>query len=152
VVVVNLHMGVRYWRPPFQQQEALAQAAADAGADLVIGHHAHFWQPVKMFGRMPAVYGIGNFAFGSSNPNADEGLLVRATFSTQTKRLKKVELFPTYIKNRSKQVKFQAKILKGRAAKAVLKDIRAWSEKLCQTDLDIKGDQIVIDVQKYAKE
>jgi poly-gamma-glutamate capsule biosynthesis protein CapA/YwtB (metallophosphatase superfamily) len=146
VVMVNLHWGVRYWRPPYETQVALAKAAADAGADLIVGHHAHFWQPVQMIGNTPVIYGIGNFAFGSGNRNADEGLLVRATVSTQTKSLSKVELFPTYIKNRDPRVNYQAKIFKGQWAQDVLSDLQAWSKKLHNTDLTIDGDKIVIEI------
>ena len=146
VVIVNLHMGVRYWRPPYKAQVALAKAAAEGGADLVIGHHAHFWQPVEMIGHTAVIYGIGNFAFGSGNKSADEGLLVRAILSTKEKRISKIELFPTYIKNRDKRVQYQTKVLKGAAAKAVLEDIRAWSLKVCDTDLKIVRDRIVIEI------
>ena len=151
VVMVNMHWGVRYWKPPYELQVALSEAAQKAGADIVVGHHAHFWQPVEMMGQMPAVYGIGNFAFGSRNPNADEGLLVRAVFSTESKKLSRVELFPTYIKNRDKKVNFQAKIFKGSYAQDVLRDISTWSKKLCNTDLTIAEDRIVIELP-YKKE
>ena len=152
VVIVNLHWGVRYWKPPYELQVALAKAAEQAGADIVVGHHAHFWQPVGMIGQMPVIYGIGNFAFGSRNPNADEGLLVRIVFSTESKKLKRVELFPTYIKNRDKQVNYQTKLFKGASAKAVLEDIRTWSSKLCNTDMEISGDRIVIELPYEKKE
>lgn len=146
VVIVNLHMGVRYWRPPYKAQVALAKAAVEAGADLIIGHHAHFWQPIEMMGNVPVIYGIGNFAFGSANRNADEGLLVRAFLNVKEKRISKVELFPTYIKNRDDRINYQSKILKGDAAQAVLEDIQIWSSKTCNTDLNIVGDRIVIEI------
>lgn len=148
IVIVILHAGVRYWRPPHELQVALAQSAAKAGADLVIGHHAHIWQPVQMIGSVPVIYGIGNFAFGSGNRNADEGLLLRAIVQTDTKRLARVELFPTYIKNRDKQVNYQVRIFKDKAARDVLEDLRTWSKKLYGTDLTIVDDRIVIEIPK----
>lgn len=146
IVIVFLHMGVRYWRPPSDIQTALAKSAADAGADLVIGHHAHFWQPTQMMGTTPVIYGIGNFAFGSRNRNADEGILVRTKVDTKGRRLKRVELYPTFIKNANKRVNYQVKILKGEAAKVVLNDMLSWSEKLYGQDLKIEDDKIIIDL------
>ena len=42
---------------------AAARAAIDAGARLVIGHHAHILQGVEFYGTGVIVYGLGNFAF-----------------------------------------------------------------------------------------
>ena len=144
LVVVSLHMGVLYHRPPYRDQVLLAKAAAGAGADLVVGHHAHFWQPVALMGRTPVVYGVGNFAFGSSNPNADEGLIVRAVVSRKTRKITRVELFPTAIDNR--RVKYRTQLLKGRSAQTALEDLRAWSEKVCSTQLEVRAGRAVLHV------
>jgi poly-gamma-glutamate capsule biosynthesis protein CapA/YwtB (metallophosphatase superfamily) len=42
---------------------AAARTAIDAGADLVIGHHAHVLQGVEFYQDGVIVYGLGNFAF-----------------------------------------------------------------------------------------
>jgi poly-gamma-glutamate synthesis protein (capsule biosynthesis protein) len=64
VVVVVLHSGYEYIEEPSEEQAAAVQAAIDAGAALVIGHHAHIVQGVG-FGAdgQVAAYGLGNFAF-----------------------------------------------------------------------------------------
>ncbi|MCB1155822.1 CapA family protein, partial [bacterium] len=97
VVVYFPHWGIRYHRPVFDEQIKMAHAAIDAGADLVVGHHIHIWQPSEIYKGKPIVYGLGNFAFGSNNRRADEGLVVRAIFSEEG--LRRVELYPTYSKN-----------------------------------------------------
>ncbi len=40
-----------------------AHEAIDAGADVVIGHHAHILQGVEYYNGGVIVYGLGNFAF-----------------------------------------------------------------------------------------
>ncbi|MCP4603825.1 MAG: CapA family protein [Proteobacteria bacterium] len=122
-VAVFIHFGIRYHRPPTSFQRDLAHAAIDAGADLVIGHHAHFWQPVEVYRNKPIVYGIGNFAFGSGNRKADEALLVRAIIKTKRLEgleLKRLELFPLYTKNKDSDVSYQTKIMKGASADEML--------------------------------
>jgi len=124
-VIVYPHWGVRYHRPVFENQQELAHAAIDAGADLIVGHHAHLWQPTEVYKGVPIIYGIGNFAFGSRNSRATGGLLVRAVLTGG--KLRRVELYPTFTKNRSRQVAHQTKILKGRSARRVLEDLAEWS-------------------------
>lgn len=63
LVIVVLHSGYEYVEPPSPTQMAAARAAIDAGADLVIGHHAHVLQGVEFDEGGVIVYGLGNFAF-----------------------------------------------------------------------------------------
>jgi poly-gamma-glutamate synthesis protein (capsule biosynthesis protein) len=44
-------------------QRQLARAAADAGAALVLGHHAHVLQGWERYDSSVIVYGLGNFVF-----------------------------------------------------------------------------------------
>jgi poly-gamma-glutamate synthesis protein (capsule biosynthesis protein) len=61
--VVLLHSGYEYVQSPSPEQSVAAQAAIDAGADLVLGHHAHVLQGIQFGDRSAIVYGLGNFAF-----------------------------------------------------------------------------------------
>ncbi len=63
LVVVVLHSGYEYVEEPSEPQAAIARAAIDAGADLVIGHHAHILQGIEFYNGGVIVYGLGNFAF-----------------------------------------------------------------------------------------
>jgi poly-gamma-glutamate synthesis protein (capsule biosynthesis protein) len=128
LVVLFPHWGVRYHRSPTASQRELARVAVEAGADLIVGHHAHFWQPVELIDGVPVVYGTGNFAFGSGNKRADEGLLVRATIEGAS--VTTVELFPLYIKNRDSAVRYQTKLLKGSSARDLIDRLAAASRAL----------------------
>ena len=62
-IVINLHWGdedVRYPKPNDVQQ---ARAFVDAGADLIIGHHAHVIQSFEKYGDKNIFYGLGHFLF-----------------------------------------------------------------------------------------
>lgn len=68
LVVVQLHSGYEYIEEPSQPQVAASYAAIEAGADLVIGHHAHILQGVQRYLDGVIVYGLGNFAFNIEGP------------------------------------------------------------------------------------
>ena len=61
-VVLFLHWGLR-WIPKVlaEYQRPLAHAAIDAGADLIIGHHAHAPKAVEVYRGKVCFYSIGNF-------------------------------------------------------------------------------------------
>ncbi len=68
LVIVVLHSGYEYVDPPSPIQMDLSRAAIDAGADLVIGHHAHILQGIEFYRGGVIVYGLGNFAFEIDGP------------------------------------------------------------------------------------
>lgn len=146
LVVVSLHMGVIHYRPPYRDQVQLATAAAKAGADLVVGHQAHFWQPAALIQETAVVYGLGNYAFGFLDRLADESLIARAVVSRSTRRITRVELFPVATNNRDPRIAFQSKLMAGDSARVVLEDLRTWSREVCSTELEIKADRAVLHV------
>lgn len=76
------------------------RAAADAGADLVIGNHPHWAQAVEERGNAFIAYALGNFIFDQvQTEEHTEGYLVEATFWGG--RLVNVRLRPYYIVNRT---------------------------------------------------
>ncbi|MFT5196181.1 MAG: poly-gamma-glutamate capsule biosynthesis protein CapA/YwtB (metallophosphatase superfamily), partial [Candidatus Promineifilaceae bacterium] len=62
-VIVLLHSGIEYLRFITPEQQDQARSAIDAGATLVIGHHAHILQKVEEYHGGLIAYGLGNFAF-----------------------------------------------------------------------------------------
>lgn len=71
VIIVNLHFGEEYHLYPSSEQRELAASLADAGADVILGHHPHVLQPpewiensrgMKTF----AAYSLGNFFTGQN--------------------------------------------------------------------------------------
>ena len=79
-VVVVFHFGREYDPMPTDEQRLLARAAADAGATLVVGHHAHTLQPWERRGDSLILYGLGNFVF-DLDPN-DLATLGEGPFAT----------------------------------------------------------------------
>lgn len=63
VVIVSFHWGVEYQAEPSSEQRELGREAIDLGADLVLGHHPHWVQPVEIYQGKLIVYSLGNFIF-----------------------------------------------------------------------------------------
>ncbi len=62
-VVVAFHWGTEYQDMPDIRQIELAHFAIDNNADLVIGNHPHWIQPVEIYKDKIIVYAHGNFVF-----------------------------------------------------------------------------------------
>lgn len=63
IVVASFHFGEEYQKEPSDRQRALARAAIDAGATIVIGHHPHVIQPIEEYHSGVIAYSLGNFVF-----------------------------------------------------------------------------------------
>jgi poly-gamma-glutamate capsule biosynthesis protein CapA/YwtB (metallophosphatase superfamily) len=62
VVVVALHKGLVHTPVELAGYEAVvAHAAVDAGATIVVSHHAHILHGVEMYRGRPIFHGLGNF-------------------------------------------------------------------------------------------
>jgi poly-gamma-glutamate synthesis protein (capsule biosynthesis protein) len=60
-VVVALHKGIVHTPAKLAPYErAVAHAAIDAGADVVIGHHAHIVRGIELYLGKPIFHGLGN--------------------------------------------------------------------------------------------
>ncbi|GAB3278578.1 CapA family protein [Kineosporia babensis] len=63
VVVVVLHWGVETQSCPTQRQRDLAAELKEAGAQVIVGSHAHVLEPYEEEGNTAIHYGLGNFVF-----------------------------------------------------------------------------------------
>ncbi len=66
VVIVSMHWGVEYNQKPNAEQRRLAGMIADAGADIILGHHTHCIQPIEWIegkggNKTLCFFSLGNF-------------------------------------------------------------------------------------------
>jgi hypothetical protein len=80
-VVVYLHWGTELDACPNPLQEPLANVLVAAGADIVVGTHAHVLLGGGYLGSAYVDYGLGNFAFYDNSPPEDQSgsLVITAT-------------------------------------------------------------------------
>jgi poly-gamma-glutamate capsule biosynthesis protein CapA/YwtB (metallophosphatase superfamily) len=81
VVIVFPHWGTEYDPTPFAGEQALARASIDAGADMVIGNHAHWAAAMEVYEGKPIWYALGNFVFDQTwSELTMEGITLELTF------------------------------------------------------------------------
>jgi len=75
-VVVYLHWGVELEQCPTSDQRTLAKHLVAAGADVVVGGHAHRLLGAGRLGKALVGYGLGNFVwYGTSELSTQTGVL-----------------------------------------------------------------------------
>jgi hypothetical protein len=63
IVVVSMHSGIHIAPVTIAEYQVdMAHAAIDAGADLVLQHHAHILKGIEIYRGKIVFYGLGNFA------------------------------------------------------------------------------------------
>jgi poly-gamma-glutamate synthesis protein (capsule biosynthesis protein) len=118
VVIVSMNWGVEYTDKPTERQVLLSHLAIDSGADLVIGNHPHWIQPVELFKGKVIMYAHGNTIFDQMwSEKTKEGVIGKYTF--YGKELVDIEFIPIYIKDYG-----QPEILEGAKKKTILDQLR----------------------------
>ena len=81
VVVVSMHWGSEYKLKPSKGQEELAQFVADAGADIIFGHHPHVLQKYDEVGDTKVFYSLGNFYSAQQFDSTNIGGIARVSIT-----------------------------------------------------------------------
>jgi hypothetical protein len=125
VVIVYPHWGVEYRAKPTAQQRTWGARWVAAGADLIIGNHAHWAAAVEQVDGKLVFYALGNFVFDQTWSEATmEGLVLELTFQGST--LRQARLHPTLLIDQS-QPNFMEPAGDGRR---VLEQVRTASQGL----------------------
>jgi len=108
IVVVAMHWGNEYQAGPDERQQSLAQQIADAGADVVWGHHPHVLQKMAWLksadGRQVLViYSLGNLLADQwMLEDAQHSALVRMSFNES--KIIGIEIIPLVMGQSSKML------------------------------------------------
>ncbi|GAA2441999.1 CapA family protein [Actinomadura vinacea] len=104
VVIVNLHWGQELNSCATPVQRQLASQLADAGADAVVGSHAHVLQAGGYLKKSYVHYGLGNFVFYNSAGRTAQSGVLTLTFDPRPEgdgrsRVGKADWAPAVIAN-----------------------------------------------------
>ncbi|MGA0806497.1 MAG: CapA family protein [Pseudohongiellaceae bacterium] len=97
LVIVALHKGIVHTPAviaPYERQ--LAQAAIDAGADVVVGHHAHIVRGIEFYRGKPVFHGLGNGCVVTHALDPGQAHPARAAWAQRRKQLFGFEPDPAY--------------------------------------------------------
>ena len=82
VVVVLPHWGAEYTASPSARQREVARVAARAGADLIVGNHAHWVAAREQIDETFVAYALGNFVFDQDwSLETQQGVMLEVTFT-----------------------------------------------------------------------
>jgi poly-gamma-glutamate synthesis protein (capsule biosynthesis protein) len=131
IVIALFHWGDELSQTPSANQRALAAAAADAGADLVVGHHPHVLQGLELRGRTLIAYSLGNFLFPSHRELTRETVVLR--YQPRRSGQARVEFVPCVIED------FRPRLAPKRDRARILARLGDLSEALGARLLDDEG-------------
>jgi len=99
LLVVALHKGLGHTPATVAMYERqVGKAAIDAGADVVVGHHAHILQGMEIYKDKPIFHGLGNFAIATKALNVDGNASPeRRAWAERRKKLFGFEPDPEYL-------------------------------------------------------
>ena len=124
IVIVSYHWGEEYVTEPNAYQADLAHFTIDAGADLIIGNHPHWIQPIEMYKGKFISYAHGNFVFDQEwSPETKLGVVGKYTFYEGG--LVDVQYFPIHIVDYG-----QPYFLGGGEAEKVIDGMRTASDRM----------------------
>jgi poly-gamma-glutamate synthesis protein (capsule biosynthesis protein) len=128
VVIVEPQWGIEYTADPNERQRALARAAVEAGADLIIGNHPHWVEAAETIDDTFVAYALGNFVFDQDwSLETQQGVVLEAAFHGD--RLAGVRFVPVHIYD-----EHQPRFAEPAEAQQILDRIWDASERLAPLD------------------
>lgn len=141
VLVMYFHWGVSGQEELAEYQRTVGHRVIEAGADIVLGSHAHVPQAVEVYRDRPIFYGLGNFAFDWQNmARQRSGLL--AEFLIENRQVVHVAFKPVW---RREDILNQPEVLglDTRRGREIVDRVIRLSEPL-GTTFSVAGDKVVV--------
>ncbi len=101
LVIVYMHWGTEGSYCPNNDQKSTAKLLAEAGADVIVGTHAHMPQGEGFIGTTYVHYGLGNFLWYGPSKSTDSGLL---TLTVTGRKVTKHTFIPAAISSTGQAV------------------------------------------------
>ena len=101
-LVVCLHWGEEYEKEPSLKQIELAHSLVDAGADIIVGNHAHHIQKIEEYNGGIIAYCLGNFVFDQQfNEDVKKSILLSINLSDEALEYAILETYasPNHVPN-----------------------------------------------------
>ena len=144
LVIIHFHWGVELVTTLDDFERQLAHAAVDAGADLVLGTHAHMLLPVEKYNGRYIVYGLANFCFGgNANPHSYDSMIWQQTFTFTPDGLESeddISIIPIRVSSDRSINNYQPMPVTGDEADAIIQTLNSLS-----TEFGLTFDQYLVD-------
>ena len=133
LIIVYFHWGQMREYVPNSVQVELGRAAIDAGADWVLGAHAHVLQGYEQYKGKYIFYGLGNFCYGGSqNPEDKDTMIVQQTFKVNAEGVQdgEINIIPCRLSGSDSINNFQPVVAEGDEADRILNKLDKISGQL----------------------
>lgn len=100
--IVQLHTGTEYSFAPTSYTENLMDKVANAGAELIVGHHPHVAQGLGFRHGVPLFHSLGNLVFDSDRLETFMELV--ALVDIQSGEVTKLQVIPVYLEDYRPQI------------------------------------------------
>ena len=143
IVICAFHWGEEGHYRPGDDQQKIAKAAIDAGADIVYGHHPHVLQKIEQYKDGYIFYSLGNFSFGGAALPGDYDTAMLQMDVVRDEKgkvsLGELTIIPCSISSTSKQNNFQP---------TPLEEGKVYDRVLSKLDGSFKGANLNVDYSK----
>ena len=143
IVICAFHWGEEGHYRPSNDQQKIAKAAIDAGADIVYGHHPHVLQKIEQYKDSYIFYSLGNFSFGGAAlPGDYDTALLQLDVVRDEKgkvSLGELTIIPCSISSTTKQNNFQP---------TPLEEGKVYDRVMSKLDGSFKGANLNVDYSK----
>lgn len=136
LLFISLHWSDEYTHIPKDSQIELAHKIIDAGADGILGHHAHNLQGVEVYKDKPIIYNMGNFIFDQNDNINKDSAIFNLTFIDS--KFDKLEIIPCRIEGKKKTV-----IAKDEDYQKIVEHMKKFSEVLGTELIEEEGKLIL---------
>jgi poly-gamma-glutamate synthesis protein (capsule biosynthesis protein) len=127
-IVVNLHWGDEDIRYPKPEDVKNARGIIDAGADLIVGHHAHVIQSFENYKNKYIFYGLGHFLFAyKDRPAYYDGEKFQSVFSPVEKQANREGLVVEF--DEDFNISYSTIVFDGEGVKPCKANIPRWLPK-----------------------
>ena len=134
VIVACIHGGVEYDKRHDLNQEKMADAFIRYGADIVIGHHPHTIQGLRVENGISTFWSLGNFSFGgNSQLRTLNTFMAQITFSFDENGVylgHQTNLIPAHVSGTDEYNNYQPVLVHGEEADKVIAAIQYDVKKL----------------------
>ncbi|MFI9382967.1 CapA family protein [Kutzneria sp. NPDC052558] len=125
LTIVEMHTGFQFQTASAKDTRAMARAAIDAGADIVICHHPHVLQGFEWYKGHLIAYSMGNFVFDQDFASTFSSAFLRTVWDGD--QLVEARLAPVEIDG------YKPELATGTAAKRTVLGVSAASRRPVQT-------------------
>lgn len=131
ILVATFHWGEELRYTSTSTQRKFAEAAIEAGADVVVGHHPHVVSGVAEYEGVPVVFSVGNLCFGGNiRPTDMDAMLFQVHFTVDhTGAILEDDftVIPIRVSGNAKENDYQPYVAEGDEAERILEKIEGYS-------------------------